>query len=43
MERLDTEYAGVKNFYALAYDQDEVIDSVSLQSNSEADFKGFEG
>ena len=27
-ERLVDQYAGQRNFYALAYDQDEVIDSV---------------
>lgn len=27
-ERLVDEYAGQRNFYALAYDQDEVIDAV---------------
>jgi hypothetical protein len=28
-QRINDQYAGQKNFYALAYDQDEVIDSVS--------------
>lgn len=28
-QRIGDEYAGQKNYYALAYNQDEVIDSVS--------------
>lgn len=43
MERLETDYAGVKNFYALAYDQDEVIDSVSFRAESHTDSKGMRG
>jgi hypothetical protein len=31
-ERCENEYAISKNFYALAYDQDEVIDAVSPPS-----------
>ena len=31
-ERCENEYAISKNFYALAYDQDEVIDAVSRNS-----------
>jgi hypothetical protein len=33
-ERCKNEYAIWKNFYALAYDQDEVIDAVSISFKS---------
>lgn len=36
-QRIVDEYRGQKNFYALAYDQDEVIDAVCLSFVDSAD------
>jgi len=43
-ERCENEYAISKNFYALAYDQDEVIDAVSpfpRDRKSETDIRAY--
>lgn len=44
-ERCKNEYAISKNFYALAYDQDEVIDAVRipLMSSIRTDIRAHEG
>ena len=39
-DRIRNEYRGDKNFYALAYDQDEVIDAVRLVKMHENDTDG---
>ena len=31
-DRIEDEYAGLKNFYALSYNRDEVIDAVNMVS-----------
>jgi hypothetical protein len=44
-ERCQNEYAISNNFYALAYDQDEVIDAVSTpyKSSTNTDSRAHEG